>query len=53
MNGRALLWFGLALVAGIVTLVTYLNADPGETYVIWWGAIGVGLWNGFANLRRQ
>lgn len=29
----------LAVAATIVTIVTYANADPGDTYFFWWGGI--------------
>jgi hypothetical protein len=33
----------LAVAATIVTIVTYANADPGDTYFVWWGGIVFGL----------
>jgi hypothetical protein len=29
----------VAVAATIVTIVTYANADPGDTYFVWWGGI--------------
>jgi hypothetical protein len=45
---RALIWGAVALVGGVVSLVTYVNAsssDSGGGYVVFWGAILVGVIN--------
>lgn len=44
-RGRTQMWIGgvLAIAATIVTIVTYANADPGDTYFFWWGGIIFGL----------
>ena len=43
---RRRIWFGVAWIAGglIVTAYTYAKADVGEQYVMWWGAVIIGVW---------
>ena len=40
--GRMFLGLGLATIAGLISLATYSSAGPGETYVVWSGAMAVG-----------
>jgi hypothetical protein len=47
---KSMVFWGLAVVVAIViSVMTYMNAGPGDRYFVWWGPVVFGIWRVFAS----